>query len=104
MTLRQPTIVSDKHGAWLYAIVRNHAKSSCQPIRLHHPRVQCLIVIRSHSERVAQLIHAKVSGASATATLTLTAASAHLIDTLAGKHVASAGDVLGTGTITPTLK
>jgi hypothetical protein len=61
-------------------------------------------VIREHSARIAHITNAKVSGASATATLTLTAASAKLIDALAGKHVVSAGAVLGTGTITPTIK
>jgi hypothetical protein len=103
VTLRQPTIVSTKSGAWLYAIVRGKAEHFCQPIRLHHRHVTCLTVIRSHSARVAQLTDAKVTGTSATATLKLTSASAHLIDALAGKHVASAGDVLGTGTVTPTL-
>ncbi len=104
VTLRQPTIVSAKNGAWLYALVRGRTSHVCQPIRLHHRHVTCLTVIRSHSARIAQLTDATVTGGSATATLKLTAASAHLIDALAGKHVANAGDVLGTGTITPTLK
>ncbi len=102
--LREPTIVSTKSGAWLYAIVRGPAHHVCARIRPHHPRVRCLTVIRSHSERIAHIINATVTGGSATATLTLTTASAHLIDALAGKHVASAGDVLGTGTIAPTLE
>jgi hypothetical protein len=102
VTLREPTIVSTKRGAWLYA--RGLDERVCRPILLPHPQVTCLAVLRSHTERVAHLTDVKVTGGSATATLTLTTASARLIDALAGKHVASAGAVLGAGTITPTLK
>lgn len=104
VVLRQPTIISTKAGAWLYAIARGPLERVCtHHIRLHHPHVVCLTVIRSHSERIAHIVDAKVTGGSATATLTLTRASAHLIDALAHKHVVSAGAVLGTAMITPTF-
>jgi hypothetical protein len=80
VTLRRPTIVSTKRGASLYAMVR------------------------WRSERIARLTNVSVNSASARATLTLARASAHLINALAGKHIASAGAPFGTITITPTLK
>ncbi|MEA2159822.1 MAG: hypothetical protein QOD66_2202 [Solirubrobacteraceae bacterium] len=80
VTLRRPTIVSTKRGAWMYAMVR------------------------FHSERIARLTNVSVAATSATATMKLTAASARLINALAGKHVTAAGAPFATGTITPTLK
>jgi hypothetical protein len=80
VTLRRPTIVSTKRGAWLYAIVRGR------------------------SERIARFTKVSITSTAATATLTLTRASAHVINALAGKHVASAGAPFATDTVTPTLQ
>ncbi len=44
-----------------------------------------------------------MSGGTATATVKLTSTGARLFNSLAGKHLASAGTVIGTGSVTPTF-
>lgn len=100
-TLRQLTVVSNKSGASLWALVRGKTHRVCT-VRRHH-KVRCVTVSVARSERVATLSDVKVSGSSATATVNLTKASATMINKLAGKQIAKAGDALGTGTIAPTL-
>jgi hypothetical protein len=60
--------------------------------------------VRHHVARIATVTDVKVTGGSATGTVNITAATAGLVNLLAGKHVVSAGQVLGTATVTPTLK
>ena len=66
--------------------------------------LRCLTVSRFVVVRVANVTNPSVSGNTATGTLRITAYSANVINRLAGKKVAAAGDVLGTGTVSPTLK
>ena len=100
-TLRQLTVISNNHGASLWALVRGRSHRVCT-VHRHH-KVRCITVSVSRSERIATLSNVKVSGGTATATADLTKASATLINKLAGKQIAKAGDELGTATITPTV-
>ncbi len=98
------TVVNNKNGVSVDAAVRTSARRCItRGGRRHRIRV-CLTVYRTHIERVAKVVNAKVSGGSATGTVELTATSAAAINGLAGKHIASAGTPIGTGTTTPTFK
>ncbi len=102
--LRRLTIVSDKHGVSVFALVRHHTRRVCGHIRARHRRFRCRVVVVWGSARVATVTNTSVSNGSATGTVNITAFTARAINRLAGKHVVSAGDVLGTATVTPTLK
>jgi hypothetical protein len=103
VALRQPTLTSTKQGVSLYALVRGRTIQVCHHIGRFHLRARCVTVIRWHSVRIAKVINAKVTGTTATGTVTITDATAKLINKLAGKSVVSAGAVLGTATVSPTL-
>jgi hypothetical protein len=80
------TSVSDRHGGWLFALVRRVGARHWQP------------------ELFARFTNISVSGGTATATAHLTRASARLLNKLAGRHIVSAGNVIGTSKVSPTLK
>jgi hypothetical protein len=101
-TLRRPTIVSDAAGVSLWAVVRDHTDSVCH--RIGRSRFRCRIVSRVVTARIAQVTGVTVSNGTASGTVKITAFTAHVINRLAGKQIAAAGDVLGTATISPTLK
>jgi len=99
-TIRRPTVISDKHGVSVYGLVRGKTSHHCRSTG-HH--VKCTTTVHWNSVRVATVKNVTVSGSSATGTADLTAASAKLINHLAGKDVAKAGDELGTATVSPTF-
>jgi hypothetical protein len=104
VTLRRPTIISDKRGVTVWALLRGKAVHVCRHVGRHHAKVHCLIIARLRSVRIARVTDVKVSGGTATGTAKITEFTAQLINRLAGKHVVAAGDVLGTASVTPTLK
>ncbi len=104
LALHKPTIVSDKHGVSVWAVVRHRVAHACRHFGRRHARVRCVIIARWHSVRVARVTNASVANGQASGTVTITAFTARVINRLAGKNVTSAGDVLGTATVAPTLK
>jgi hypothetical protein len=102
VTLRNLTVTSDSMGTWLWAAVRNRTQTICGHFGPHHVQ-RCITVTHSYFARVARVTNGKVSGGKATGTLKLTTLSASFINRLAGKKVAHTGDVLGTGTVAPTV-
>lgn len=104
VALRRPVLVSNKHGVSIWALARHHTRRVCHHISAHSKRVHCRVIIVLRSVRVATVTKTSVSGGSATGTVNITAFTARVINRLAGNHVVSAGDVLGTATVTPTLK
>jgi len=104
VTLRRPTIVADKRGVSVWAIVRGRTARICRHLGRRHVRVRCALIARLHSVRIARVSGVSVNGSTATGTAKITAFTAHLINRLAGKHVVAAQDVLGTATVSPTVK
>jgi hypothetical protein len=104
VALRRPTVVSDKRGTWVLALVRGRVAHECRHVGKHHARVHCVIVARVRSVRIARVTDVTVSGGKATGTAKLTDFTARVINRLAGKQVVAAGDVLGSATVSPTLK
>jgi hypothetical protein len=103
VSLRRPTLVSSKAGVSIYALVRGRVERSCHRLGRHGLRLRCHVIVRLNTARIARVTNASVSGGKATGTVNITAFTADLINRLAGKKVATAGDVLGTGTVAPTL-
>lgn len=104
VTLRQPTVLGTKHGVSIWALVRGRTVRVCHRFGRFHARKRCISVVRWHTTRIATVTDVKVSGTSATGTVKITAATAKLVNQLAGKSVVPAGAVLGTATVSPTLK
>jgi len=104
VALRHPTIVSDKNGVSVLAEVRGKTARVCRHFGKRHARVRCVVIARVRSVRIARVTDVSVSAGKATGTAKLTEFSARLINRLAGKQVVAAGDVLGTATVSPTLK
>ncbi len=104
VNLRQPTVDSTKHGVSIWALVRGKTTRVCHRFGRFHARTRCISIVRWHTARIATVTDVKVSGTSASGTVKITAATATLINRLAGKSVVSAGAVLGTATVSPTLK
>ncbi len=103
VTLRRLTLVPAKRGVLLFATVRGAGMRVCRHIGRHHPRTRCVMITRLVTARIARVTGVTVSNGSATGTVRITAFTARVLNRLAGQHVASAGDVFGTGTTTPTL-
>ena len=101
VTLRNLTLTSDGLGTWLWATVRDKAQTVCT--RTRHDIKRCVTLAHVYAARIARVTNGKVSGSQATGTLKLTFVSATLVNRLAGKKVVHAGDVLGTGTVAPTV-
>jgi hypothetical protein len=102
VVVRRPVIVSTKRGAWIVAGAR--VPGTCKAKHGRRHKVRCWVRHRFHQVRIARLTGAKLSGASATATVKITPATAQIVNALAGKKVVKAGATLGTATVTPTLK
>jgi hypothetical protein len=103
VNVRKPTIVSTKRGVSVFALVKRPAVRVCHALR-HPLRLRCVSVVQFRSVRIARVTDVTVTNGTATGTVHITAATAGLINLLAGKHVVNAGAVLGTATSTPTLK
>jgi hypothetical protein len=93
--IRHPTVVSNKNGVSLFALVRARQAGKCR----HHPR-HCFVL---RARRVARVTGAHVQGNTATGTVRLTEFSASAINRLAGNTVAKVGTAIGTITIMPTF-
>jgi hypothetical protein len=104
IALRQPTVTSTKQGVSVYALVRGRTIRVCHHIGRFHLRAHCVTVVRWHTAKIAKVTDVKVTGTTASGTVTITDATAKLINKLAGKSVVSADAVLGTATVSPTLK
>jgi hypothetical protein len=100
---RHLTVVSTKNGAYVWALVRDHSRRICAR-RPHHPRrVVCVVITRYRTERILKLSGGTVTNGTYTGNATITAATATLINNLAGSNVVSAGAPLGTISIAPTF-
>jgi hypothetical protein len=104
VALRRLTIVSSKRGVSVFALARRASHRVCSHFGRHHARIRCIVVTRLRSVRIARVSDVSVSNGKATGTVKITAYTAALVNRLAGKHVVSAGDVLGSATVAPTLK
>lgn len=104
VTLRKPTVVSDKHAVTVWSLVRGHVAHFCRHAGARRRRIRCVLIARFHSVPILRVTDVKVSGGAATGTAKITGFTAQLINRLAGKHVVAAGDVLGSATVAPTLK
>ena len=102
VTLRRPTVVSTKHGVALDALVRGLSHRVCYVVGNHQFK-HCLVVTRLVTARIARITDVSISNGTATGTVNITAFTARAVNRLAGKHVVSAGAVLGTASTTPTL-
>lgn len=101
-TLRRLTILSTKKGVALFALVHAKGEKACRLLRGRHHGERCR-ALHATIARIANITDVTVSSGTATGTVKITRFTARLVDRLAGKHVASAGDVLGTITVAPTL-
>jgi hypothetical protein len=101
--LRRPTIRTTKGGSAIWALVAKRTASRCHRVGRHHRRLKCKVVTHMTLIRIAKLTGVKVTGQTASANVTLTGASAQIINKLAGKKVAKAGEPIGTATTAPTF-
>lgn len=101
--LQRPTLVSNRHGVSLFALVRGRRHARCILARGHRHALHCRYVVRYYAARIARITAISVSNGSATGTLSLTQLSASAVNRLAGKQIAKAGTPVGTATISPTL-
>jgi hypothetical protein len=101
--VRRMRIVSDKAGVVLFALVRHHPSAACAALTRTRARIKCQILTSLRVARIARVTDVTISNGAASGTVHITAATAGLINRLAGKQVTSAGAVLGTTTVTPTF-
>jgi hypothetical protein len=100
---RHLEVVSNARGAYVWALIRDHSSHVCYR-RAHHPRhAVCVYVTRYRDARILKLSGGSVTNGTYTGNATITAATATLINNLAGSKVVSAGAPLGTISIAPTL-
>lgn len=104
VTLRSPTLISSSSGVSLDALVRGKTVRRCHRVGgPRHRRMICTTVVRYHTARIARVTNLKLTNGTATGTVNITQFTANAINALAGKNVATAGAVLGTATVKPTL-
>ncbi len=103
VTLRRPTVVSTKHGVVLDALGRGRSHRVCHVVGNHQFSKRCLVVTRLVTARIARITDAGISNGTAAGTVNISAFTARAVNRLAGKHVVSAGAVLGTARTAPTL-
>jgi hypothetical protein len=101
--VRRMRIVSDRAGVVLFALVRHHPSAACAALARPRARIKCRIRTSLTVARIARVTDVTIANGSASGTVHITAATAGLINRLAGKPVTSAGAVLGTTTVTPTF-
>ena len=102
--VRHPVLISDKKGAYIWALVRGKSHRICTRFRRHHPRRGvCYVVTRFREARVLKVSGGSVTNGTYNGNVTITAATATLINKLAGKTIVAAGNPLGTVAITPTF-
>lgn len=109
LTLSRPTVLSTRHGVVLDALVRGpshrvcHAIGSRRSFGHHRIRMRCLVVARVVTAQIARITDVSISKGTATGTVNASAFTAEAINRLAGKHVLSAGTMLGTASTSLTL-
>jgi hypothetical protein len=103
-------LVSSHRGVSLYAVVRRHV-SACPPYAIPprhghghgHGHGKCHPPKAFAVAKIARITNVTISNGSATGTVHITAATASIVNNLAGKELVSRGAVLGTATATPTF-
>jgi hypothetical protein len=109
ITLSRPTVLSTRHGVVLDALVRGPSHRVCHAIGSHRAfghyrfRTRCLVVARVLTTQVARITDVSISKGTATGTVNVSAFTAQAVNRLAGRHVLSAGTVLGTASTSLTL-
>lgn len=102
--LRDLTVRTHKNNATLYGVIRRSEHVRCHVTGpRHHHRLRCTVVTRNRTLKLLRITNVSVSGNTATGNVVLTGDSAALINRLAGKKIAQAGEQIGTGTTTVTL-
>jgi len=103
-TVRSLTIVARGKTAGLYGAVRRSVRGRCH-LAGHRPHrhVVCRTVVRWTVVKLATITGVKVSGSSATGQAQLTGDAAKLLNRLSGGSTFKAGQVFGTGTVSPTF-
>jgi len=103
VVVRHPVLISDKRGAYIWALVRGKSHRFCTGLRRHPRHAVCYVVTRFRAARILKVSSGSVTGSTFTGNVSITQATATLIDKLAGSNVVSAGAPLGTISITPTI-
>jgi hypothetical protein len=103
VAVRHLEIVSTKRGAYIWGLVRGHAKRFCARLHRHRIRALCNVVTRYRVARIAKITSGSVNGSTFTGNVAITQVAANVINRLAGSKVVAAGAPLGTIAITPTL-
>ena len=103
-TVRHLTILANGKTAGLYGATRRSVREHC-PVagRRHHPHLVCRTVVRWTVIKLAKITGVTVSGSSATGQAQLTGEAAKLLNRLSGGSTFKAGQVFGTGTVSPTF-
>jgi hypothetical protein len=101
VNLRDLTIVSDRHGVSVRALVVDHHER-CRVVGRRHPHSVCHSHLGVGIARVATLSGATVNATSVSGTVDITQRAADLINRLAGKSIIQAGAELGTVTASLT--
>ena len=104
VAIRELTILASGKTADLWGLVRTSpARTRCTRIGPGHRHVRCYTLYLWHSARIAHITNVTVSNGTATGDAALTAASAGVINRLAGTQVAKAGLAIGTVKVTLTV-
>ncbi len=100
--LRRLRLLSSNAGVFLYALVRR-PPASCRPYAIPHGHRRCHAAGGLSIAKIARITGISVANGSATGTVHVTAATAAIVNRLAGQNVVSPGAVLGTTTVTPSF-
>jgi hypothetical protein len=100
---RHPVLVSNKNGAYIWALVRGKSHRVCTSLRRHPRHAVCYVVTRFRDSRILKVTSGSVTGSTFNGNVSITQATATLINKLAGSNVVSAGAALGTIAVTPTI-
>lgn len=103
VVVRHPVLISDKRGAYIWALVRGRSHRFCTGLRRHLRHGACYVVTRFREARILKITSGSVSGSTFTGNVAITDATASLINRLAGSKVAAGGEPLGTIAIAPTF-
>jgi hypothetical protein len=103
VALRDPTIVSTRSGVSLWALVRGRSTHECKAVDLRQLNIRCLMVTHVRAARIATITDVTKTDSGASGTVRITAFTAGVLNMLAGKDVAAAGDTFGTATTAPTV-
>jgi hypothetical protein len=101
--VRHPVLVSEKRGAYIWALVRGKSHRVCTGLRRHPRHAVCFVITRFRAARILKVTSGSVTGGTFNGNVAITQATATLINKLAGSNVLSAGAALGTISVTPTI-